>query len=196
MQQVRSIFNQTFCLLLLLFIYIFVHFLKLSQQQLTNSPETTMAHENGSVTEAEPEVVGKETRKREREKREEKKKEKEESDTHVKRCVSMAVRLPNGRSPRQPLRTLSPLLSLSLHRHISLYSSIYPSTTAGPPHSLHPSHASNRDPHHSGERAASTPKGAALASKFRITSTIFSGVGQFPFIRPIYAKLRETKPRI
>lgn len=85
----------------------------------------------------------------------------------------MAVRLPNGRSPRQPLRTLCSLLPLSHHRPISLYSSIYPST--GPPHSPHPSHASSPPPFQA--RAASTPKGAALASKFRITSTDNLGVG-------------------
>ena len=93
----------------------------------------------------------------------------------------MAVRLPNGRSPRQPLRTLCSLLPLSHHRPISLYSSIYPSTR--PPHSVHPSHASNRDPPPFQARAASTPKGAALASKFRITSTMISGLSP-SFIGP------------
>lgn len=74
---------------------------------------------------------------------------KKKPGTHVKRCVSMAVRLPNGRSPRQPLRTLCSLPPARPFAYLSLYSSIYPST--GPPHSLHPSHASG-DPHHSTSR--------------------------------------------
>lgn len=68
--------------------------------------------------------------------------------THVKRRVSMAVRLPNGRSPRQPLRTLCSLLPAIPFTYLSSF--VYLSFCQLP-HSLHPSHAS-AGPHHSTRR--------------------------------------------
>ena len=91
-----------------------------------------------NVVSAESEVVG-DGKKRE---------EKEMPGTHVKRRVSMAVRFPNGRSPRQPLRTLCSLLPAIPFTYLSLF--VYLSFCQLP-HSLHPSHAS-AGPHHSTRR--------------------------------------------
>ena len=94
--------------------------------------------------------------------------EKKMPSTHVKRCVSMAVRLPNGRSPRQPLRTLC---SLPFRRSFRLSLSIRLSI----PLPGHPTRCTLRtpvvDPHHRSTNSLPRRKGAALASKSRIIST-------------------------
>ena len=60
---------------------------------------------------------------RRRRREREREREREKRKTRHARCVSMAVRLPNGRSPRQPLRTLCslpPLPHLSLSIRLSV----------------------------------------------------------------------------